>query len=150
MHNNNTKVGDFVDKILISEENRTPFPKKELPNDYLDDLLRDDYQREADNGPEDETIFIFYCVTCDDFGLKEEMGRCRKCGYWYHTWCTGEPDQEGRDDPNFSFWLCPKCKPDPKQDPDYKFIYRSKADMEADKHYEDIDSDFEPDLRIPT
>ena len=76
------------------------------------------------------------------------MVKCRKCGYWYHTECAEEPDRKGKEDPHFCFWLCPKCKPDPKVDPGYKFTYRSKDDIEKDKHYEDSDYELEPDYRM--
>lgn len=84
------------------------------------------------------------------FGHKDDMVKCRKCGYWYHPWCVDEHDRDGRADPYFSFWLCLKCKPDPKQDPGYKFTYRPKADIEKDIHYEDTDFEMEPDYKLWT
>jgi hypothetical protein len=76
------------------------------------------------------------------------MAKCRECGYWYHTECAEEPDRKGKEDPNFSFWLCPKCKPDLKGDPGYKSTCHSKEDIEKDRHYEDSDYEMEPDYRM--
>lgn len=79
MHNNKTKVGEFVDMVLASEEAKTPShspPKKDIPDDYLDDLLRDDYQPAIESEPEEEMTSLRFCVTCENFGYKEYMVRC--------------------------------------------------------------------------
>lgn len=52
MHNNDTKVGEFVNKILVSEEARIPAPKKDLLDNYLDDFLHDYYQPDEDDNLE--------------------------------------------------------------------------------------------------
>lgn len=148
MHNNDTKVGEFVNKILVSEEARILAPKKDLLDNYLDDLLHDYYQPDEDDNLEEETVAIRYCTICETYGANEEMAKYCKCGYWNHTFCANEPDQEGKDDPNFSFWLCPKCKPDPKLILGYEFTYQSKIDIEVDKHYEDSDPDSGEDFRV--
>lgn len=130
VHNNDTKVGDFIDHILAFADTKPPSPKKPFLENHFDDLLRTDHQPAPKDEPEDETASVRHCITCDNFSHKDDMVKCRRCGYWYHPWCADEPDQDGRSDPYFSFWLCPHCKSVPTLDPGYNSTYRSEADIE--------------------
>jgi hypothetical protein len=134
VRNSESKVGDFVDMILASGGTSLP--------------PRDDHPPVEVDSESEEMVSLRHCTACDGFGCKGDMAKCRECGYWYHTECAEEPDRKGKEDPNFSFWLCPKCKSDPKGDPSYKSTCRSKEDIEKDKHYEDSDYEMEPDYRM--
>ena len=134
VRNSESKVGDFVDMILASGGTSLP--------------PRDDDQPAGVDSESEEMVSLRHCTVCDGFGCKEDMAKCRECGYWYHTECAGEPERRGKEDPNFSFWLCPKCKLDPKGDPGYKSTRRSKEDIDKDRHYEDSDYEMEPDYRM--
>ena len=119
------------------------------PEDHSDDLFWNNYRPPEVDSESEEMVSLRHCIACDRFGCKEDMARCRgECGYWYHTECAKEPDRQGKDDPNFSFWLCPKCKPDPKANPSHKLAIYSKEEIEKDKHFEDSDYELEPDYRM--
>jgi hypothetical protein len=134
MRNSESKVGDLVNMILASGGTSPP--------------SRDDHQPSEVDSESEKMVSLRHCTACDGFGCKEDMAKCRECGYWYHTECAEEPDRRGKEDPNFSFWLCPKCKPDPKVDPGYKSTCRSEEDIDKDRHYEDSDYEMEPDYRM--